>query len=126
MDTPREQEDNASIASGDSTAVYTPTHTTEQDIVLLDDPSNARGSFGSAPAPGRTYMICEQRSGMLLSLQNGHLELRSAPQSGSHWTCMEGLGWFGFVETVSGNFLGRDGNFGFEPRPNCIYHGNGS
>ncbi|KAI0805739.1 hypothetical protein GGR55DRAFT_654830 [Xylaria sp. FL0064] len=126
MDTPRGQEDTASIVSGDSTAAYTPTHTTEQDIAPLDDPSNSRGSFGSAPAPGRTYMICEQRSGMMLSLEGGRLELRSAPLSGHHWYFLQNLGWFGFNEIVSGNFLVATATTGFGLRPNCTCHGSGS
>ncbi|RWA10126.1 hypothetical protein EKO27_g4973 [Xylaria grammica] len=113
MDNPWENEDNASIASPDTAAVYTPIHTTEQHVPSRDDPPDARDSVGSAPAPGGTYMIYHQASGNMLSLEQGQLKLRSSPQSGNHWNCIQNHGYFGFIETVSGNFLGRDGNYGF-------------
>ncbi|TGJ82422.1 hypothetical protein E0Z10_g6339 [Xylaria hypoxylon] len=119
MDTPGEMEDNVSVASGDSTAVYTPTEMTEQDIASRDNTSSAYDSCGSAPTPGRTYIIYHKDSGSMLSLEDEHLMLRFSPRSGKHWNCVQNLGWFGFTEKDSRNFLGRDGNFGFRAKANA-------
>ncbi|KAJ2981152.1 hypothetical protein NUW58_g6761 [Xylaria curta] len=109
------KDDNASVASGDSITAYTPTHTTEQDISSRDNPSYAHDSFGPrAPLPGRTYMIRHRDSGKMLARKEGLLGLEDDCDLRTewHWDCVQSLGWFGF-KTISGFYLGRDGNFGF-------------
>lgn len=116
MDPRDEKSDNASVASGDSSTAYTPTHTTEHDVSLHNDSPSARESFTPrAPSEGKTYMIRHRDSGKVIGLKNGGLGLEdnSDPQVGCYWNCVRNLGWFGFCETSSANFLGRDGNFAF-------------
>ena len=116
MDPRDEKGDNASVASGDSSTVYTPTHTTEHDVSLHNNSPSARESFTPrAPSEGKTYMIRHRDSGKVIGLKNGGLGLEdnSDPQVGCYWNCVRNLGWFGFCETSSANFLGRDGNFAF-------------
>ncbi|GAP90657.1 putative sis protein [Rosellinia necatrix] len=124
--------DKASVTSGDSTTVYTPTHTTSEqgdDLFPRDSPgpspsnNNGGGGGGSTeifsprgPAAGQTYLIRERATGRVLQVRGGRVRVVEAdadPRGGCYWACEESLGWLGFRETVSGGFLGRDGNFGF-------------
>ncbi|KAI1425414.1 hypothetical protein F5Y12DRAFT_747418 [Xylaria sp. FL1777] len=116
MDTRHEKDSNASDASDDSSTAYTPTHTTEHGPSSHSDSPCAHVSFSPrAPTPGQTYMIRHRESGKVIGLNHGRLGLEenSDPQNGCYWDCVQTLGWVGFRETVSNNFLGRDGNFAF-------------
>ncbi|KAI0468133.1 hypothetical protein F4859DRAFT_215671 [Xylaria cf. heliscus] len=107
---------NASDVSGDSTTVYTPTHTTEDDGSPRSPPSPVHENFSPrAPSPGKTYIIRHRNSGKVVALKRGRLGLEddSDPKISCRWDCMQTLGWFGFCDTASNNFLGRDGNFAF-------------
>ncbi|KAI0456803.1 hypothetical protein F5B21DRAFT_125399 [Xylaria acuta] len=118
-----EKDGNASVASQDSVTAYTPTHTTEQDISSRDHPDGAHGGFGPcAPAPGRTYVIRHRESGKMMARKEGRLGLEDSCdlRTESYWDCVQSsLGWFGF-KTISGHYLGRDGNFAF--RAEAVVH----
>ncbi|KAI1158284.1 hypothetical protein F5B18DRAFT_101354 [Nemania serpens] len=109
-----------SVASIDSTAAYTPTHTTEQDISPLDELQSPRASLASAPTPGRTYMIRHLGLGKTVSVKGGHLSLEHYdPHAGCYWNCVENRGWLGFSETVSGKYLGRNEKRAFSATVNA-------
>ncbi|KAI1117003.1 hypothetical protein F5Y14DRAFT_14074 [Nemania sp. NC0429] len=110
-------ESNSELSS-DATAADTPTHSSvENDLILPKTPAYQppRGSFSSAPTPGRTYLIRHRDLDKTMNVKDGRLSLQynSDPQAGCYWDCVETWGWLGFRETVSGNHLGRNGWFGF-------------
>ncbi|KAI1757374.1 hypothetical protein F4782DRAFT_525190 [Xylaria castorea] len=121
MDTRDEKDDNVSVASGDSSTAYTPSHTTEQDISSRKDPFCANDSSFSpcAPSPGRRYLIRHRDSGKVIN-QHGRLGLENDADQNAVccWDCVQTLGWFGFC--AFGKYLGRDGNYAF--RATALLH----
>ncbi|KAI1192817.1 hypothetical protein F5X97DRAFT_316199 [Nemania serpens] len=101
--------------ASNSTAAYTPTHTTEQHKSSRDEFSSPRNNLASAPpSPGRTYMIRHLASDKAISLKGGRLSLEIYDaRAGHYWKCVELHGWLKFSEVVSGNYLARDNNGGF-------------
>lgn len=65
-------------------------------------------------------MIRNRASDQILARENGNLVLKGIAElapCGWRWTCVEHPeGWFGFRETSSGTYLGRDNQGGFRAR----------
>ncbi|KAJ3579415.1 hypothetical protein NPX13_g1160 [Xylaria arbuscula] len=105
---------NQSVISEKSSTVYTPTHTTEPDAMSFAF-STLSTNKTAALSPKKTYMIRLKGSGKFLSLSKGKLGVKEHDLYGGFcWNCVRGKDqWLGFQETVSGNFLGHDGQKDF-------------
>ncbi len=113
--------DAESQPSNDHTVANTPTHTSN----TIHGPG-PKGNFSmeqymeSVPWPGRTFMIRNRASDQILARENGNLVLKGIAElapCGWRWACVEHPeGWFGFRETSSGTYLGRDNQGGFRAR----------
>ena len=55
-------------------------------------------------------MIKPISSGEVIALFEGQIVLAQPGGLESHWRCVEANDWLGFRNTVSGNFLGREGS----------------
>ncbi|KAI1499765.1 hypothetical protein F5X99DRAFT_388546 [Biscogniauxia marginata] len=108
---------NMSTLSSEAVTVYTPTHTTDEEVSpVAPRPFSIDGGVGSAPEPPGVYMIRDMDSGRALVLEDSRLTLQRdvGTNGGWRWHCVEKHdGWLGFREAVSGNYLGRDGRGGF-------------
>lgn len=69
------------------------------------------------PWPGNAYIIIEKNTGRAITLYQGHLFLN--PESGgtiptglNTWLCCERNNYWGFLNTVTGHYLGHDGGSG--------------
>lgn len=105
------QVDHEPILDGDDSTVYsatTPPETVAAD--LLDDPfSGPKPSSSLVPSPGSTFIIRSVSSGYVLTLLGGQIVLTQSGGHGSiYWACVESKGWLGFLNVVSGRFLGHD------------------
>ena len=110
--------DAESQPSNDHTIADTPTHTS--DTVPGSGPEgnfSVEQGMESVPWPDRTFMIRNRESDQILARENGNLVLKEIAElapCGWRWTCVEHPeGWFGFRETSSGTYLGRDNRGGF-------------
>jgi hypothetical protein len=110
--------DTESQQSNDHTLLDTPTNTTD----TVPGPGHevqfaVEQGIECVPWPDRTYMIRNRASDWVLAREHGRLVLKGIADlatCGWHWTCVEkNNGWFGFRETSSGAYLGRDGRGGF-------------
>ncbi|ESZ96644.1 hypothetical protein SBOR_3011 [Sclerotinia borealis F-4128] len=102
-------EDNtASIAETTSFTAgsNTPTHT-----AITEDFFPPVASRDTVPHAGRTFMIRDRDHGRVIALKEGTLQVSpNIPRAGGcHWICIERDGWFGFRNSVSGQFFGHDG-----------------
>ncbi|KAL8786511.1 MAG: hypothetical protein Q9213_002738 [Squamulea squamosa] len=105
-----------SILDGDNSTIYTATTPPETVPAALSDIPDNHGPFGSAepssfsvPWPGSTFIIRSVLSGHVLTLLDGQIVLTQPGGRGSiHWACVETTGWLGFLNVVSGKFLGHD------------------
>jgi hypothetical protein len=111
--------DAESQPSNDHTAADTPTHTSDTTIHCPGPKGNFSVEPGieSVPWPHRTFIIRNRASDRILAREGGNLVLKEAAElapCGWRWTCVEHpQGWFGFRETSSGTYLGRDNQGGF-------------
>ena len=105
------QVDHEPILDGDDSTAYsatTPPETVAAD--LLDDPfSGPKPSSSLVPSPGSTFIIRSVSSGHVITLLGGQIVLTQSGGHGSiYWACVESKGWLGFLNVVSGRFLGHD------------------
>lgn len=86
------------------------------------EPTGASGLSGSAnkvdevvPWPGETLIIREKDTQLILTLLGGHLKLcpTAAARGGFEWDCTEQNGWLGFRNTISGQHISFDRDYGF-------------
>ncbi|KAI5860039.1 hypothetical protein GGS23DRAFT_245806 [Durotheca rogersii] len=108
-----------------SSGVDTPTDTTMGDDSKSSfDPFAPGGSpeMHVVPWPGKTFAIREHAGHRYLTLVDG--ELRAVDnvgmQGGWYWTCKEQGGWLGFLNPVSGTYMGHNGKGEFWAKYN--YH----
>ncbi|KAL2044107.1 hypothetical protein ABVK25_012463 [Lepraria finkii] len=90
----------------------TPPESIATDVLNHQDPlGGAEPSSYLVPWPGSTCIIRSVSSGHVITLLDGQIKLTQPGGRGSiHWVCVETKGWLGFRNTVSGKFLGHDGN----------------
>ncbi|KAL8971580.1 MAG: hypothetical protein Q9197_003201 [Variospora fuerteventurae] len=77
-------------------------------------------SFSLVPWPNSTFVIRCVSSGRVITLLEGQITFTTLPPRGRHhggggggggsvhWACVESNGWLGFLNIVSGRFLGHD------------------
>lgn len=98
---------------GDDFTTYTattPPETANTDPLDDHDPcSGAEPSFSLVPWPGSTFIIRSVSSGHVITLLEGQIILTKPGSHGSiYWACVETKGWLGFLNIVSGKYLGHD------------------
>lgn len=90
------------VLDGDDSTAYTattPPETVTANLSLL------------VPWPGSTFMIRSVESGQVITLLDGKIVLDEPGSHGSsYWKCVETKGWLGFLNVVSGGYLGHDAN----------------
>lgn len=97
----------------------TPTYSTMSDPVHIkekDDDDSASvltvQSVEHHPKPDRSFIIRERQAPYrIIGLDNGELKPRKGPSTGGGWLwqCVKKAGWYGFRNTVSGTYLGHNG-----------------
>jgi hypothetical protein len=107
------QVDPNPIPDGDHSAIYTtttPPETVLTDVLNDHDPfDGAEPSSSLVPWPGSTFIIRSVSSGHVMTLLDGHIVVTQPGGRGSIlWACVETKGWLGFLNVVSGKFLGHD------------------
>ncbi|KAJ0419633.1 hypothetical protein BJY00DRAFT_313782 [Aspergillus carlsbadensis] len=135
-----ESKDTASDSApdfSDEETIYTPsatdTHDSDADSSAATETDFLRSSspilFGSAPHAGATFLIRDRKTGLVIALKNGDLGLHPDEKDhgdvygmrprtqqhgrGSHWECVENDElWLGFKSSVSGQFIGHNGDKG--------------
>ncbi|KAI4135459.1 MAG: hypothetical protein LQ341_005872 [Variospora aurantia] len=75
-------------------------------------------SFSLVPWPNSTFVIRCVSSGRVITLLEGQITFTTLPPRGCrhhgggggsvHWACVESNGWLGFLNIVSGRYLGHD------------------
>ncbi|KAL8769041.1 MAG: hypothetical protein Q9209_004827 [Squamulea sp. 1 TL-2023] len=113
------QVDPKPIPDGDDSTTYTaitpPETVPDVPSDILSDHDSSHGDQPSSflvPWPGSTFIIRSVKSGHVLTLLDGQIVLAQPGGRGSiHWACVETKGWFGFLNVVSGMFLGYDANW---------------
>ncbi|KAH8760435.1 hypothetical protein F5883DRAFT_500695 [Diaporthe sp. PMI_573] len=84
-------------------------------------PTTAEGSDclwssrGAIPWPENTFQIIEKQSGKAIALIGDQPKLQKlgpTGHSGTHWLCVRQNGYFGFQNTLTGKYLGHDGDCG--------------
>ncbi|KAL9017672.1 MAG: hypothetical protein Q9185_005006 [Variospora sp. 1 TL-2023] len=83
--------------------------------------SSSSSSFSLVPWPNSTFVIRCASSGRVITLLEGQITFTALPPRGRHhgggggggggsvhWACVESNGWLGFLNIVSGRFLGHD------------------
>ncbi|KAL8977459.1 MAG: hypothetical protein Q9177_006631 [Variospora cf. flavescens] len=80
--------------------------------------SSSSSSFSLVPWPNSTFVIRCVSSGRVITLLEGQITFTTLPPRGRHhggggggsvhWACVESNGWLGFLNIVSGRFLGHD------------------
>lgn len=81
------------------------------DNLTLHSPTSPKDKHTETPPyAGSTYAIRDRKSGRLITLLNGSLQLENCTgeQGGWHWKCEEKQGWLGFRNPVSGTYMGHD------------------
>ena len=104
--------------SNDQAFTGTPTHSSD----TVPNPGfksnfSVEQGMETVPWPGRTYRIRNRGSDQILAREMGKLVLKKEEdldRCGWRWTCIEREGWFGFFETSSGVYLGRDNKGSFQ------------
>ncbi|KAK2630260.1 hypothetical protein QTJ16_001080 [Diplocarpon rosae] len=100
---PSPEFDDSTVNGG----VVTPPETVI-DLPESNCPPAAVKDSSSVPWPGSTFIIRSASSGQVLTLDEGQLKLASPGGRGSiYWACVQGKGWLGFRNTVSGRYLGH-------------------
>jgi hypothetical protein len=102
------EEDNATSVIETDTSyepLNTPTMTAASEDFL--PPLTSRVSV---PWGGETYVIRERKTGRMITLADGKLQLQDKVTAGGghHWICTNKNGWFGFRNSVSGRFMGHN------------------
>ncbi|KAL8975790.1 MAG: hypothetical protein Q9205_008073 [Flavoplaca limonia] len=109
------QVDPLSILDRDESTIYTvatPPETVPSAPATSWDGHNPEPSSFLVPWPGSTFIIRSVSSGHVLTLLDGQIVLTQPGGRGSiHWACVETKGWLGFLNVVSGKFLGYDANW---------------
>lgn len=105
---------STSDPESDCSTTYTPSTPPESSIVDLEDnldPSEKIQPGLPRPHVGGTFMIKSVGSEEVVSLVEGKIVLARPDGRGCYWACIQGDGWLGFRNVVSGRFLGRGGNW---------------
>ena len=88
----------------------TPPETVVDNFLDDQDPlAGATPNLFLVPWPESTFIIRSVSCGRVLTLIDGQITLTEQGSRGSHWVCVETKGWLGFRNSVSGKFLGHDG-----------------
>ncbi|KAL8761228.1 MAG: hypothetical protein Q9184_002632 [Pyrenodesmia sp. 2 TL-2023] len=101
------------VEDGDDSTAYTattPPETVAADLPDDYDPfSGPKRSSLLVPWPGSTFIIRSVGSGHVITLLDGQVVLTQPGGHGSiYWACVETKGWLGFLNVVSGGYLGHD------------------
>ncbi|CAM1508665.1 Fc.00g055130.m01.CDS01 [Cosmosporella sp. VM-42] len=94
-----------SVASSDDGQV-TPSHTT-----IVDGDFNENiNPVEAIPHPGSIFIIRHRKSGKVITLQDGELQLCEgfSARGGFQWCCVEKDRWLGFRNCVSGTYIGHN------------------
>ena len=107
--------DAESQPSNDHTVADTPSDTVPGPG--LEGNFSVEEGMESVPWPDQTFMIRNRASDQILARKDGKLVMKETAElapCGWRWTCVEHPeGSFGFRETSSGAYLGRDNQGGF-------------
>lgn len=95
----------------------TPSTTTMSESMPLrdkdkDEHASAVLTIENLPIPGKSLMIRTRKEPhLILTLCSGELKFlrKPIPGGGCFWQCVKKDGWLGFRNTVSGTYLGHDG-----------------
>ncbi|KAL5408951.1 hypothetical protein PMIN03_006215 [Paraphaeosphaeria minitans] len=100
--------DTSTISGG--TTVYTPAPSEKTEYFKERTSADLQENTSSVPQPGKTFLVRERKSGLLLTLLDGVVSLHPAGNLGSayHWSCHERKGWLGFKSVAAGRWLGHD------------------
>ncbi|RFU78027.1 hypothetical protein TARUN_4183 [Trichoderma arundinaceum] len=95
----------------------TPTFSTMSDPVHIKEKDDSSSvitiqSVEHHPKADKSFVIRERREPhRIMALENGELKILSDPFAGGGWlwNCVKKAGWYGFRNTVSGTYLGHNG-----------------
>jgi len=93
---------------------HTPTHTTMSDGVKDEDDTSVTATpqpVEHHPKPNKSFMIrTRNKPHHILTIEDGKLHVVSKPSLGGGWLwhCIKKSNWYGFVNAVSGTYLGHN------------------
>lgn len=109
---------SSSTVAGDEKFIPTPSESTQDDVVGLDNDTYHCSPYESSsflsdvvPWPGHTFVIRDLDSHRMITIVDGvvRLKFNIGGQGGYYWQCVEKNGWLGFRDPVHGMYLGHNG-----------------